>query len=157
MSSNPSHSNTVDTRGPRFGAAITSALLLIAIFLTVTGAVVAATTLAIIIVVLFAWGAIAGVQNHPWGLIFRSLVRPRLSKQAEFEDATPPRFAQLIGLIVVGVGLLLHAFAVPYALLIALIAAFIAAGLNASIGFCLGCEIYLLLARIGVIKTRAAH
>jgi hypothetical protein len=44
----------------------------------------------------------------------------------------------------------LHLIGVPWALVIAGAAAFVAAALNASIGFCLGCEIYLLLARAGI-------
>ncbi|HWU29324.1 MAG TPA: DUF4395 family protein, partial [Microbacterium sp.] len=63
----------------------------------------------------------------------------------------PPRFAQGVGLFVVGVGLLLHVLGVPLALPIATAMAFVAAFLNAAFGFCLGCELYLLLQRAGVL------
>ena len=153
---NPStNHDQVDPRGPRFGATITSVLLLVAIFFSLIGEQLVATVFAIAIALLFAWGAIFGVKRHPWGLLFQSLIRPRLAAPSELEDAAPPRFAQLIGLIVVGIGLLLQLFGIPVGLLIALIAAFIAAGLNASVGFCLGCEIYLLLARAGLIRRNA--
>ena len=61
-----------------------------------------------------------------------------------------------VGLVVVGIGLLLHLAGVPWALVIAGAAAFIAAALNATVGFCLGCELYLLLSRAGVIRSRRA-
>ena len=155
MSTADSHSarEQVDPRGPRFGAILTSLLLLTAIFFSLIEQHTVATALATVIAVLFAWGALFGVKRHPWGVLFQTVVRPRLDPPTELEDAAPPRFAQLIGLIVVGIGLLLQVFSVPFGLLIALVAAFIAAGLNATIGFCLGCEIYLLLARSGIVHT----
>lgn len=61
-----------------------------------------------------------------------------------------------MGLLVVSVGLILHLVGVPLALPIAAAAAFIAAFLNAAIGFCLGCQIYLVLQRIG-LTGRAAR
>ena len=51
----------------------------------------------------------------------------------------------------VGVGLVLHLVGVPWALPIAAAAAFVAAFLNAVFGFCLGCQLYLLLQRAGVV------
>ena len=53
----------------------------------------------------------------------------------------------------VGIGLVLHLVAVPWALVIAGAAAFIAAFLNAAFGFCLGCELYLLLARVRATRA----
>ena len=75
-------------------------------------------------------------------------MRPRLGPPAELEDAAPPRFAQAVGLgfavvalVGYGAGLdLLGAIATGFALA--------AAFLNAVFGFCLGCEVYLLLQRL---------
>lgn len=50
----------------------------------------------------------------------------------------------------VGLGLLLHLAGVPWALPIATAAAFLAAFLNAAFAFCLGCQLYLLLQRVGL-------
>ncbi|HWJ84727.1 MAG TPA: DUF4395 domain-containing protein, partial [Cellulomonas sp.] len=87
------------------------------------------------------------------GAVYRRLVRPRLAAPTELEDPRPPRFAQLVGLVVTGVGLLLAllgvAAAVPVSAAIALVAAF----LNAVFGLCLGCEMYLLGVRL---RSRAA-
>ena len=53
-------------------------------------------------------------------------------------------------LFVTGVGLLLHLIGVPWALPTAAGMAFIAAFLNAVFGLCLGCQLYLLLQRVGL-------
>lgn len=163
------HQPGVDPRGPRFGAGITAVLLLITIALALTAGPAAPTTLQaptvldrlaqpaalllVIIFVLFVWGAAAGIRRHPYGILFAKLVRPKLSPPEALEPAAPPTFAQGVGAVVVGAGLLLHAFAVPFALPIAAAAAFLAAFLNAVFGFCLGCEIYLLLRRARVIRA----
>ena len=54
--------------------------------------------------VLFAIGAVAGVQRTPYAWLFRTLVRPRLAPPAELEDPAPPRFAQAVGLAFALVG-----------------------------------------------------
>lgn len=169
----------IDPRGPRFAATITTVLLLVATFLalvgmstarSLTGQTWALTSaplaqraldpdflLTVVIAVLFAWGVLSP-STAPWGVVFRRLVRPRLAPPAELEDPRPPRFAQGVGLFVVTVGLVLHLVGVPWALPIATTAAFIAAFLNAAFSFCLGCQLYLLLQRAGVLgrSTSAA-
>jgi hypothetical protein len=137
----------VDPRGPRFSAGITAVLLLMVVTLGVAGATLPAFALLLAIALLFAWGAFAGVGRHPYGWLFRKLVRPRLSAPTELEDPRPPTFAQLVGLIVTGVGVVLALFGLPAAVVIAAAAAFIAAFLNSVFGYCLGCQLYLLLIR----------
>ena len=87
-------------------------------------------------------------------LLFRRSIRPRLAPPAEREDPAPPTFAQGVGLVVTGLGLVLHLVGVPYALPVAAALAFVAAFLNSVFGYCLGCQIYLLLVRAGVIRRR---
>ena len=143
----------IDPRGPRFGAAITSLLLLITVFLGLNPATEStAYALLFVITALFAVGAIFGNSKHPYGLFFKKFVRPRLAAPTELEDPRPPQFAQLIGFIVAAVGLVLGAFGVTYGVAGAAAAAFIAAFLNAAFAFCLGCQIYVGLQRIGLIK-----
>jgi len=182
----------IDPRAPRFGAWITSVLLLVATFLGLTGLAAQSATaffgwfayqplanatfagsgwllpavpvgqrildpaflLALVIALLFLWGVLSPT-THPWSVVFRRVVRPRLAPPTELEDPRPPRFAQGVGLFVVTVGLVLHAVGVPLALPIATAAAFIAAFLNAAFGFCLGCQMYLLLQRAGVLGRSA--
>ncbi|QIZ99175.1 DUF4395 domain-containing protein [Leifsonia sp. PS1209] len=142
----------IDPRSPRFGAGITAVLLLIDVFLGLVGATTAAFWLLLAIALLFGWGAFAGIRRHPYGALFRTVVRPRLAPPAEFEDPAPPTFAQGVGLVVTGLGLLLHLLGVPAVLPIAAALAFVAAFLNSVFGYCLGCQIYLLLVRAGVIR-----
>jgi hypothetical protein len=155
----------IDPRGPRFGAGITGVLLLVVIALGFAGAATPGATLAerasqpafilfAVITAIFAWGAFAGVQRHPYGLFFKKVVRPRLKPPTELEDPTPPTFAQGVGLFVTVIGVVLHLSGVPFGLVIAAAAAFIAAFLNSVFGYCLGCQIYLLLVRPGILGRR---
>ncbi len=155
----------IDPRGPRFGAGITGVLLLVVIALGFAGAATPGATLAerasqpafilfAVITAIFAWGAFAGVQRHPYGLFFKKVVRPRLKPPTELEDPTPPTFAQGVGLFVTVIGVVLHLSGVPFGLVIAAAAAFIAAFLNSVFGYCLGCQIYLLLVRAGILGRR---
>lgn len=142
----------IDPRGPRFSAAITAALLLVDVVLGLAGAEFAAWLLLAALALLFAWGAFAGVARHPFGVLYRRLVRPRLAPPAELEDPRPPTFAQGVGLLVAGTGVVLGALGLPLAVPIAAAAAFLAAFLNAAFAFCLGCQLYLLLIRARVIR-----
>ena len=112
--------------------------------------------LLLVIALLFLWGVLSP-RTAPWGVLYRKAVQPRLSPPTELEDPRPPRFAQGVGLLVTAVGLMLHLVGVPWALPIAAAMAFVAAFLNAVFGLCLGCQLYLLLQRMGLVgRERAA-
>lgn len=154
----------IDPRGPRFGAAITAVLLLVVIGLGLVAGTPAALAERVVqpafllfaaITLVFAWGAIAGIQRHPYGLLFKTLVRPRLAPPTELEDPAPPTFAQGVGFVVSLAGVVLHLVGVPFGLVAAAAAAFVAAFLNSVFAYCLGCQIYLLLARAGVIRRKS--
>lgn len=169
MTNNPTRTTPptaagIDPRSPRFGAGITAVLLLAALFLALTTplssepggrAVEPAFLLLLVIAILFAWGAFAGIRRHPYGALFRRFVRPRLGAPVELEAPQPPTFAQGVGLVVVAVGLLLHLIGVPGALVVSAAAAFVAAFLNSVFGYCLGCQLYLLLLRARLVGRRA--
>jgi disulfide bond formation protein DsbB len=141
------NSTKIDPRGPRFTAAVTLAVF--AIVLLVAPAPVGVALLAVQ-TAFFAIGAFRGVQHTPTAYVFRNVVRPRLPAPSHLEDAAPPRFAQTVGLgfaVVALAGYLLDATLLGQ---IAAGFALAAALLNAVFGFCLGCEIYLLLRRAGV-------
>jgi hypothetical protein len=149
--------NGIDPRGPRFGAAITGVLLLVVIGLSLAGLQLAATLVFVYITLVFAWGAFAGVQRHPYGLFFKAVVRPRLKPPTELEDPTPPTFAQGVGLVITFIGLVLSLIpGLELALPIAAALAFIAAFLNSVFAYCLGCQIYLLLVRLGVLGRKSS-
>jgi len=140
----------IDPRGPRFGAAVNLVLLVAVLLLgTTPGAYVVLA----VIVAGFALGAFGGIGRTWQGWVFRKLVRPRLAPPTELEDPRPPTFAQLVGLVITGAGLVLGlagvAVAVPVAAAFALVAAF----LNAVFGLCLGCELYLLGVRLRAGRT----
>lgn len=147
----------IDPRGPRFGAAITSVLLLVDLFLALIDLTSAAFWLLVVIALLFLWSVVSP-RTAPWGVLFRRVVRPRLSAPTELEDPRPPRFAQGVGLLVTTLGIVLHLLGVPFALPIAAALAFVAAFLNAAFAYCLGCQIWLLLQRAGLVgrEQRAA-
>lgn len=135
----------IDPRGQQFAAAVTS-LVLVAVLLVAPRPI--GVVLLAVQAVLFAIGAGLGVQHTPHALVFRALVRPRIGPPAELEDATPPRFAQGVGLTFALVGLAGFLVGVPLVGLVATGFALVAALLNAVFGFCLGCEMYLLIKRI---------
>ena len=131
----------IDARGPRFSAALTTVVLAIAL---VTGSLWVATFQAVI----FAIGAIKGPQFTPYAFIYRTLIKPRMKSPLRTEDVRPPKFAQSIGLIFALVALVGSASGAPVVFTVAIAAALAAAFLNAAFDFCLGCQIYLLLARL---------
>ena len=96
----------------------------------------------------FALGAIVGLQAQPYGIIFRKVIRPRLSPPAELEDAAPPRFSQAVGLAFLGVALIASLTSVTVVATVAIAFALAAAFLNAVFDFCLGCEMFLLGKRL---------
>lgn len=136
----------IDVRGPRFGATVTTVVLLV-VLATGSGWLLAAQGL------VFAIGAFAGLRRAPYGLLFAHLVRPRLGPPTAFEDEAPPRFAQGVGVVFAAVGVAGYLGGVPVLGVVASALALVAAFLNAAFGFCLGCEMYLLLVRV---RSRSA-
>lgn len=134
----------IDPRGPRVGAGVTAVLLVVVLLLPGTAATVGLAVIA----ALFAVGAVRGAQGSVQGLLYRTLVRPRLAPPTELEDPRPPRFAQTVGLVITGAGVVLALLGVPAAVPVAAGLALVAAVLNSAFGLCLGCELYLLIARL---------
>jgi len=141
----PAARTRIDPRGPRFAATLTTLVLAAALLLAPSAATV---TLLAVQLVVFAVGAVGGVQRTPYSWLFRTLLRPRLGRPAELEDAAPPQFAQAVGLVFAVVALLGYVAGVDLLGAVATGFALAAAFLNAAFGFCLGCEVYLLLQRL---------
>jgi hypothetical protein len=147
----------IDPRGPRFGAGITAVLLLVVIGLSLAGLIVPALIIFSAQTLLFAWGAFAGIARHPYGWLFKKLIRPRLKPPTELEAPTPPTFAQGVGFVITAIGVILTLLGLTLALPIAAALAFVAAFLNSVFGYCLGCQIYLFLVRARVLgRSRPA-
>ncbi|MBC7678937.1 MAG: DUF4395 domain-containing protein [Pseudorhodobacter sp.] len=138
----------IDVRGPRTAAWITAAVLAVVLLLPTPAAAALLAAQAGV----FALGSRG---RSPYGWVFRTLVRPRLGPATELEDPRPPRFAQTVGLAFAVLGVV--GFASGAALLgqVATAFALVAALLNASIGLCLGCEVYLLVTRSTTARRAA--
>ncbi|HET9188372.1 MAG TPA: DUF4395 domain-containing protein [Acidothermaceae bacterium] len=132
---------SVDPRGLRFNAGVT-AVVLAAVVLTNNVWLLAAQA------AVFGVGAIAGLRFSPYGVLFRTLVAPRLGPPAHREAEAPPRFAQGVGLAFAVVGVAGFAAGVTWLGVAATALAWAAAFLNAAFGFCMGCETYLLIRRV---------
>ncbi len=138
---NTGKSLEIDARGPRFSALLTTVVLAIAL---VTGSVWVAVFQAVV----FAIGATKGPQFTPYAFIYRSLIKPRLKSPLRTEDVRPPKFAQSIGLAFAIVAIVGAATGSSVVFTVAVAAALAAAFLNAAFDFCLGCQVYLILARL---------
>jgi hypothetical protein len=131
---------TLDPRGPRFSAALTSVVFVV-VLATGSG------WLALLQAAIFAIGT-ADPRRTPYGLAYRYLVAPRLGPPSEREDAAPVRFAQAVGLVFTLVAVVGYLSGLPVVGVAAAAFALAAAFLNAAFGLCLGCEAYLLIARL---------
>lgn len=140
---------SIDPRGPRFVAAITTVVLAV-VLVTSNVWLLAAQT------VVFALGAFAGLHRSPYSVLYRRFVRPRLAPPTELEAAAPPRFAQTVGFAFGLAGTVAFALGATTLGTVIVGFAFAAAFLNAVFGFCLGCEIYLLAVRIRSSRAPAS-
>jgi hypothetical protein len=131
----------IDARGPRFSAAITTVVLAISL---VTGSIWVAAFQAVV----FAIGVFKGPQFTPYALIYRTFIKPRLKSPLRTEDVRPPKFAQSIGLAFALVAVIGAVAGSSVVFSVAIAAALAAAFLNAAFDFCLGCQVYLILARL---------
>jgi hypothetical protein len=130
----------LDPRGVRFAAAVTTLVLAI-VLVTGSGWLVLAQA------IVFALPALLGMRWSPYGTLFRLAVRPRLGPPTETEDAAPVRFSQTVGLVFTLVAAAGYLGGVTALGIVATAFALLAAFLNAAFGFCLGCEVYGLVAR----------
>jgi Domain of unknown function (DUF4395) len=130
----------IDPRGPRFGALVTMVVFAI-VLITSNVWLLAAQA------IVFACGALLGLRNSPYGLVYRWLIRPRLGPPGELEAEAPPRFAQAVGLFISLIGIAGYAAGIQPLGMAAASAGLLAAVLNGVFGLCLGCEMYLAIRR----------
>jgi hypothetical protein len=131
----------IDARGPRYSAAITTTVLALAL-------ITQSNFLIGFQLAVFLSAVIFGLRRSIYGLIYRNLIQPRLSGPVPSENEAAPRFAQLIGALFAFVALLGGVTGNTDVFLIATSFALGAAFLNATFGFCLGCQVYLRLVRV---------
>ena len=101
----------------------------------------------------FAVRVLAGPKISPLGLLATRVVAPKLSSHTKLVPGKPKRFAQGIGVVFsfsAAILALVSASFIPAAIVLALLG--IAAGLEAGLGFCLGCKSFALLFRLGLVS-----
>jgi hypothetical protein len=130
----------IDARGPRYSAAITTTVLSLAL-ITESNYLIGFQFAVFLSAVIF------GLRKSIYGFVYRNLIQPRLSGPIPTENEAAPRFAQLIGALFAFVALLGGVTGNTAVFLTATSFALVAAFLNAAFGFCLGCQMYLLLLR----------
>ena len=112
---------------------------------------------------LLAYGFVArvlsGPKLSPLGLLVTRVIRPRLESVRPRPTPGPPkRFAQGIGAVLtVSAAVLALAFDQRGAAYVLLGMLVVAASLEAFLGFCLGCKIFALLMRAGVISPEVCE
>lgn len=129
----------------------------------VAGGVVVMSALAIVLdlrwlTAVIAYGFVARVLTgptlSPLGQVVTRVVTPRLAVPPRLVPGPPKRFAQGVGAVLsmsaVALALGLHHWGAAKVLLGALVAA---AFLEAALGLCLGCRIFALLMRAGIIPA----
>jgi len=130
----------IDARGPRYTAALTT-LVLSAAIITESKLIIGFQFAVFLSAVIF------GLRRSIYGFLYRNLIQPRLSGPIPSEYESAPRFAQLIGALFALTALIGGLTGNTAVFLIATCFALAAAFLNAAFGFCLGCQIYLLILR----------
>src|SRR5215207_9173242 len=142
--------DVIDARGPRTNQAVIGTLALVAFL---TGAewlpAVGAAQLAV--------GLTLGRRFCLPCLLYFEVLQPRVG-EGPIEDSRPPRFANVIGVVVLGAAMLAFLLGVPaLGWTLTLIVAALAL-LAAATGLCTGCEIYKLSARLrGVAARHVTH
>ena len=114
-----------------------------------------------VLLVFLAWGFVARVATgptlSPLGTLVTRVVRPRLAWAARDTPGPPKRFAQGIG-ATLSVGTLVATVLGAGSLAKALVAAIlVAASLEAFVGFCLGCWMFRLLMRTGLVPEETCE
>lgn len=93
----------------------------------------------------------AGPSLSPLALLATKVVAPRLGPP-KVVSGPPKRFAQAMGAVMTGAGAVLAlGFGLGGAADVFLVAIILAAGLEAVFAFCLGCKIFGLLMRAGLV------
>ena len=136
----PRTPSPIDPRGPRFNQAVLT-LGLLAGFVSDRKPVVPFFAVVLLL------GAAFGARYGPFLRLYVEVIKPRLAPPAELEDPRPPRFASTVGVIfLTAATVAFGAGASTLGWALALVVA-VLAGLSATTGICVGCEMWLFVAR----------
>jgi hypothetical protein len=137
--------DVIDARAPRTNQAVMGSLALLAFVLDVPW-------LPAVLALQLAIGLTFGRQYCLPCLFYFEVIQPRIG-EGRIEDARPPRFANVLGIAFFScatLAFLLGASTLGWALTL-LVAGL--ALLAATTGLCMGCEAYLLLARLRGLRV----
>lgn len=93
---------------------------------------------------------LTGPTLSPFGQLATRVLAPRFGR-AKLVPGVPKRFAQGIGLAVTVAATVLLATGHPLFTQVLLAVLIVAAGLESIVGYCLGCHMFAILIRLGVI------
>jgi hypothetical protein len=106
----------------------------------------------------FVARVVAGPRFSPLGLLVTRVIRPRLRLAPRLVPGPPKRFAQGVGVVfTTSAALLALGFQQTDAARVVLGLLVVAASLEAFLGFCLGCKVFALLMRLGVIPPEVCE
>jgi hypothetical protein len=109
------------------------------------------------VTILLAYGFVArvaaGPRLSPLGRFAVEVAAPRLSRYARLVPGPPKRFAQAMGAAFSASALGLWLAGEDVACYVLLAILIVPASLEASLGYCVGCEAFKVLMRLGVIPT----
>jgi hypothetical protein len=141
----PTGSRVIDPRGHRFGAGLSVVVLALGFILNVPLVVPA---IGAALGVSAYYGTRYSVLGRPWPIVRRAL---RLGPPAELESEVPPRFAQALGTLGLGLATLALVAGAFTGGGLATATGWLLAGavaalqlLLAATGYCLGCQLYRL-------------
>jgi hypothetical protein len=102
----------------------------------------------------FVARVLSGPRFSPLGQFVTRVLTPRLPFRAKYVPGPPKRFAQGIGATLSVTAAVLHfAFGATTAAYVLVGMIFVAATLESALGYCLGCAIFGVLMRAGVIPA----
>jgi hypothetical protein len=138
--------DVIDARAPRTNQAVIGSLALLAFLLGFEW-------LPAVLALQLAVGLTAGRRFCLPCLLYFEVIQPRFG-EGRIEDARAPRFANFVGMVFLGGGalaFLLDSQAVGWALTLVVAALALLAAVS---GFCMGCEIYRLSARLRGVSAK---
>lgn len=137
----------IDPRGHRFGAGVSSLLLIFA-------AVTNAPWLVAVALASIGVSAAFGLRYSIYGAVWRRIVRVARLGPAEPEHEYPPRFAQVLGSTALILSLVAFALNQPVAGWFLALAVAGLQGVLGLTGYCLGCRLYFLRWWVPDVVTR---
>lgn len=101
----------------------------------------------------FVARVLTGPTLSPLGRLATQVVTPRLNIEHKFVPGPPKRFAQGVGAAMTVAATVLYVQDLVVAARVVVLGLVLAAFLEAALAFCLGCKMFAVLMRIGVIPA----